>query len=92
MAKIQIAVMNQSSVLTDAQVQAAVNPLQTQVTRDFFPIWGVDATLAFIAQGTAPPGGTWWLTVFDDSDQANALGYHDVTNEGLPIAKVFAVT
>ena len=28
----------------------------------------------------------------DDSDQAGALAYHDVTNEGLPISKVFVKT
>ncbi|UIF89492.1 hypothetical protein KAF44_29135 (plasmid) [Cupriavidus necator] len=34
--------------------------------------------------------GTWWLVILDDSDQANAYGYHDVTNDGLPLGKVFA--
>ena len=28
----------------------------------------------------------------DDSDQADALAYHDLTNEGLPISKVFVKT
>ena len=28
----------------------------------------------------------------DNSDQADALAYHDLTNEGLPISKVFAKT
>jgi len=30
--------------------------------------------------------------LLDDSDQANALGYHDLTTEGLPIGKVFAAS
>jgi hypothetical protein len=30
------------------------------------------------------------MSVLDNSDQAGALGYHDVTNEGLPLGKVFA--
>lgn len=30
--------------------------------------------------------------ILDDSDQANALGYHDLTTEGLPIGKVFAAS
>ncbi len=29
------------------------------------------------------------IVVFDDADQAGALGYHDVTPEGLPYARVF---
>jgi hypothetical protein len=90
MLKNKISVMNQSTVLTDAQVQAAIGPLQIQVSRDFAPIWGVDAELAFVPNGAAPEAGSWWLTFFDDSDQAGALGYHDVTAEGLPIGKVFA--
>src|SRR5262249_14726958 len=34
----------------------------------------------------------WWLVILDNSDQAGALGYHDITNEGLPIGKIFAKT
>ncbi len=89
---IQIAVMNASTVLTDQQVQGVIPDLQTQVSRDFYPAWGVDCQLTFVPQGTNPPAGHWWLTVLDDSDQAGALGYHDLTSEGLPLAKVFAGT
>jgi len=89
---IQIAVINASTVLTDSQVQAAIPALQTQVSRDFAPAWGVDANLNFVPQGTNPPAGNWWLTILDDADQAGALGYHDLTAEGLPIGKVFAGT
>jgi len=87
---IQIAVINASTVLTDSQVQNVVPALQKQVSEHFFPVWGVDANLTFVSQGSTPPAGTWWLTVLDDSDQAGALGYHDITNEGLPLGKVFA--
>jgi len=90
MTQIEISVMNQSTVLTDAQVQAAIGPLQTQISRDFAPVWGVDAKLIFVPNGTTPDSSSWWLTFFDDSDQANALGYHDVTASGLPIGKIFA--
>lgn len=86
----QIAVINASTVLTDSQVQAVVPALQTQVTRDFYPAWGVDARLTFLPHSTKPEAGQWWLVVLDDSDQAGALGYHDLTNEGLPLGKVFA--
>jgi len=30
--------------------------------------------------------------ILDDSDQAGALGYHDLTSDGLPIGKVFAAS
>ncbi len=90
MANIKIAVLNRSTVLTDAQVQAAMGALQKQVRNDFAPVWGVDADLAFVATGAQPALGSWWVAILDDSDQATALGYHDLTPEGLPIGKVFA--
>ena len=45
-----------------------------------------------IPQGTPAPAGTWWLVILDDSDQAGALGYHDLTPDGLPIGKIFAAS
>jgi hypothetical protein len=92
MAQIAVAVINASSVLTDAQVSAVVPGLQTQVHRDFCPAWGIDADLSFVATSQQPPAGSWWLAVLDNSDVADALGYHDVTSEGLPLGKVFAGT
>jgi hypothetical protein len=89
---IHIAVINESTVLADAEVTPVVAALQKQVTNDFRPVWGVDAELTIVASGTPPPAGSWWLVLLDDTDQANALGYHDLTTEGLPIGKVFAVS
>jgi len=89
---IQIAVINESTVLSDTDLAPVVAALQKQVTNDFRPTWGVDAELTIVAAGTPPPTGSWWLVLLDDSDQANALGYHDLTTEGLPIGKVFAAS
>jgi len=89
---IQIAVINESTVLADADVVPVVAALQKQVTLDFRPAWGTDAELSIVAKTAQPPSGTWWLVLLDDSDQANALGYHDLTTEGLPIGKVFAAS
>ena len=89
---IQISIINASTVLSDKDVHPVVQALQHQVTNDFRPAWGVDAELKFIPEGQSPPAGTWWLTLLDDSDQAGALGYHDLTPDGLPIGKVFAGT
>ncbi|HZC80161.1 MAG TPA: hypothetical protein VE222_00330 [Nitrospiraceae bacterium] len=90
MANINVAVINASTVLRDSVVNAAVPALQTQVHRDFAPAWGIDADLTFVPKGATPPSGSWWLTLLDSSDQAGALGYHDLTNAGLPMGKVFA--
>lgn len=36
--------------------------------------------------------GSWVLWLLDDSDVQNALGYHDLTKDGKPIAKAFVKT
>ena len=86
---IKIAVQNQFVGLTDQQVQAVVDALQIQVHEHFAPIWGIDAEVTFYPKG-ALPRGSWQLIILDNSDQAGALGYHDLTSEGLPLGKVFA--
>jgi hypothetical protein len=60
------------------------------VHRDFAPAWGIDADLTFVPKGKKPPAGSWWLIILDNSDQAGALGYHDLTKQGLPLGKIFA--
>jgi hypothetical protein len=92
LATAQISVINESTVVTDAEVTTVVAALQQQVTNDFRPVWGTDAELKMIPQGTQPTAGTWWLVILDDSDQAGALGYHDLTPEGLPMGKIFAAS
>ena len=92
MAQTKIAVMNQSTLVADSDVRHATEALQIQVHRDFCPAWGIDADLSFIDRGQQPPKGYWWLVVLDNADQAGALGYHDLTDEGLPLGKAFAGT
>jgi hypothetical protein len=92
MAPIQVAVVNASTVLSDNDVQTALPALQTQVHRDFAPAWGIDADLTFVPKGAQPLPTAWQLVILDNSDQAGALGYHDVTAQGLPLGKVFAGT
>ncbi len=90
----QIAVINELTVISDAQVQGMLPAFAQQWNNDLRPIWGVDAAeFAFHAnKDQSPANGTWWLVFLDDSDQADALAYHDLTNEGQPISKVFVKT
>jgi hypothetical protein len=83
-----IAVINASSDVDDADVKRCVDALNQQVNRDFSGPWGLDATVQAVAKGKNPPAGAWWLLLIDDMDVANALGYHDLTNENLPLGKV----
>jgi hypothetical protein len=89
----QIAVINESTAITDADVQKMLPAFDQQWNKDLLPVWGVDAaTFSFVPKGQAPASGTWWVVFLDDSDQAGALAYHDLTDEGLPISKVFVKT
>jgi hypothetical protein len=91
MAEIKIAVINESTDI-NTLLPNVVAALQVQVSKHFAPAWGVNADLRLAANRTDVASGEWWLVILDDSDQAGALGYHDLTDEGLPLGKVFART
>lgn len=87
---INIDIINESTVVTDAQVKELVDALQVQVDRDFGPIWGIGANLNAVAKGQTANPNNWWLCVLDSSDMSGALGYHDLTETGKPLGKSFA--
>lgn len=84
---INVCIINESTALKDSQIELILPFLQKQVSEDFLPAWGIDCKLSF-----GKTDGAWQLIVLDDSDQADALGYHDFTSDGFPIGKVFAGT
>jgi len=87
---ITVTVINESTLLTDAQVAPVVAALQRQVSEHFFPAWGIDARLEFLSKGAQSSSAySWQLILLDTSDDAGALGYHDITPRGLPLGKVF---
>ena len=90
---IQISIINESTAMADKAVQAMIPSFQTQWTRDLAPVWNLeDAQFSWSPKDQTPPTGAWWVVFLDDSDQANALAYHDLTKEGLPISKIFVKT
>ncbi|MDR3535512.1 MAG: hypothetical protein P4L71_03340 [Acetobacteraceae bacterium] len=89
---ITVAVINASTVVTDAACASLTAALQKQVSNDFAPVWGIDATLVFVPKGGTPPAGTWWLSILDNTDRALVLGHHELTPDGFPVGKVFAGT
>jgi hypothetical protein len=86
-----VAILNRSTVLSDADAEAMVPALQRQASEDFAGVWGIDAELSFLRTDQLTGWeGKWNLVLADTSDEANALGYHDLTPDGLPLGKVFA--
>lgn len=64
--------------------------VQIQVTRDAAPQWGLPPVVLSIQP--AIRSGNWGCAFLPNSDVADALGYHDNTNDGLPMAKIFYET
>ncbi len=90
--KTLIAVKNLSTVVKDSELENALPGFQKQVSNDFAATWGIDASLKLVGKHEKLSAGTYLLGVFDDADQAGALGYHDLTKTGDPLGKVFART
>lgn len=87
---IRVNIINASTVVTDENAAHVVAALQMQLASDFSPVWGVYAELVFTPKGGPVMDGAWQLIILDNSDQAGALGYHDLTSKGQPIGKIFA--
>jgi hypothetical protein len=94
MANLSVAVFTKATVpeASDAAARAMVGAVQTQIQRDFAAAWNITADLVFFTGGQQVPKDMWQVGLFDNADQAGALGYHDVTRDGLPLGKVFART
>ena len=90
---LQIAVINESTAIAAGPLQQMIPAFSKQWNTDLNAAWGVGAAqFVLTPKGAAPASGAWWVVFLDDSDQANALAYHDLTNEGLPISKIFVKT
>jgi len=88
-----LAVINESTQIADAKIEQMIPAFTHQWNVDLQSVWGVEtATMTFVPKSTKPAAGTWWVVFLDNSDQAGALAYHDLTNEGLPLSKIFVKT
>ncbi len=59
--------------------------LQKFVDEHFAPVWLTPCVLKKAADFEK---GSWALAFFDEPDQPDVLGYHDLTPEGLPLGKI----
>jgi hypothetical protein len=84
-----IAVINEATVGLGVDLDALIAALQKFVDKDFAPIWGTHATLKK-SNGFIP--GAWAIAFIDNADVQGALGYHELTPDGLPLSKVFVET
>jgi hypothetical protein len=86
---VTVACINQATVDLGVPFDKLTAALQKCYDQYFVPIWGYE--LKLYNTTTAKPSD-WRMIYFDDADTAGALGYHDLTDKGQPIAKVFVKT
>jgi hypothetical protein len=77
-----IAVINESTMVTNAQVQTMCQAIQIQLNLHVLPAWNMKAaTITFYADKTKVPGYAWVVSMLDTTTQAGALGYHEEDND-----------
>ena len=81
-----IACFNQAKTPLGVDFDALIAALQKFVTEHFAPVWGTPARLV---KSRGFIKGAWAIVFLDAARDADLEGYHDVTPEGLPMAKVF---
>ncbi len=84
-----IACVNEATTPLGLSLSALVDAMQTYVDQYFAPVWGSPCRLNVENQ---VPSGAWGIRFLDDADQAGALGYHELTEDGLPVSYVFVRT
>src|SRR5215471_3929300 len=86
---VTVACVNQATVGLGVPFDKLTAALQKCYDEHFLPIWGYQLKLY---NTTTPKASDWRMIYFDDADTAGALGYHDLTDKGQPISKVFVKT
>lgn len=74
-----IAVVNQSSLVNNAEVEIMCQAIQIQLTRDVSPAWNTaGGIVSFYPTASDVPAGAWTIFIIDnDAQVAGALGFHE---------------
>lgn len=84
-----IALINRATTGLGVEFGALARALQKFVVRCFAPVWGTPAKLVATNEFIR---AAWAIVFVDDADVQGALGYHDLTPDGLPLSRVFVKT
>jgi hypothetical protein len=82
-----VAVVSQTGEIQAEELARVASAIQKQVTRDFGPLWGINATVDVFPSLDAVPVGYWHVVVRDDIDRPGEAGYHE-TELDQPVAAV----
>jgi hypothetical protein len=86
---VSIACINKAKVDLGIPFDKLTATLQKCYNQHFLPVWGYPVMLYNTDKAKA---ADWQFIYFDDADTAGALGYHDLTHDGKPLAKIFVKT
>jgi len=83
--------------ISDEELQGAIRSINRQIREDFEPYWHLGAELRLEGRSGTKPSkqnivdmrGDAVLYLWDSVDVDDALGYHDMTNAGVPYGFVF---
>jgi hypothetical protein len=84
-----VAIVPDSPSVTLAQVSSVAAAIQKQVTRDFGPLWNINATVDSFENLEAVPVDYWPVIIRDDIQQPGAAGFH-TDDHGQPFSLVQA--
>jgi hypothetical protein len=84
-----ITFINKATVALGVDLDDLISALQIFLDSYFTPVWGTPAKL--VKSNKFLPNA-WAIVFLDSADVQGALGYHDLTSEGLPMSKVFVKT
>ena len=84
-----VALVSETQKVKMADLAAVAAAIQKQVTRDFGPIWGVQANVAAFDSLEDVPLDYWPVIIRDTLDRPGAAGYHEDLS-GEPTALVMA--
>lgn len=77
-----IAVINESTLVTNDQCNLMCQAIQIQLNLHVLPAWNMKSgSIQFYADKTKVPGYAWVVSMLDNSTQAGALGYHAEDND-----------
>jgi len=84
-----VALVSDTPLVNFGEISTVAAALQKQVTRDFGPIWNVNATVNAYDKLESVPVDYWPVIIRDDINQPGAAGYH-TDNNGQPFSLVQA--
>jgi hypothetical protein len=84
-----IVCVNHATVPLGVDFAALVAAMQVYVDEHVAPVWGTPAKLV---RGKDLKTGKWGMVFVDHASHAHSLARHDLTPDGLPMARVFVKT